>query len=344
MAPFNQKCRIPGKSYWLGSEAEAHRRADELAGGKRPLNAREADDYRYAISLLDGVPLLTAVRYFLENQQAETGETVSEIVTKLLAATTDRRPDTIEKKKYFLEKLTAKIGSKRIADIRPTDIEAALGCMKSDWGKNDLLKHTRILFRYAKLMRLTRNDPTEGMQTRKVTGSKVILTLEDTSRLLDVCSRLKPAVLPALALQLFTGIRTSEVCRLDWSAVRVGEFVDVAEHVSKTHERRVIDWWPARLTQYMPPEPKRVGSVIPYPASFEAHKFQIVSACRAAFVDFKFAQNAPRHSFASYAVARFQDAGKVALLMGHRDVNILFRHYRNYRTQAEGKIYFGDPA
>src|SRR5262249_33258000 len=51
--------------------------------------------------------------------------------------------------------------------------------------------------------------------------------------------------------------------------------------------------------------------------------------------------NALRHSFASYHLACFQDAAKLALEMGHRDQRLVFAHYRELVRPAEAAKYWG---
>lgn len=327
-----------GKSYYVKTEAIAKKKVAELDNRKGAFSARELDEYRQCQELLQGVPVLTAVRAYVEQNNYESSETVKGAIERHLATMTDCRPASVEKRAYFLGKLSARVGDKMLRSVSPTDIEAAQSALKSSWMKNDFLKHARILFRYAVRMKLTRNNPTEGIADKKVTPSKVILTLEDTAHLLDICAKDHKDILPAIAFQLFMGIRTSEICRLQWDAVKLSEFVDIDATVAKTRERRVIDWWPERLTQFMPE--KREGGVVHLPKAYEHEKWELVRLARATKADFIFGQNCLRHSFASYAVARWQDSGRVALWMGQRDVNILFRHYRNYRTQAEGVAYF----
>ncbi len=326
-----------GKSYWFKTKEEAMKRINLLATGVRPLSPREVDEYRHAKELLQGVPLLTAIRFYQEGIVTDP-LTVHDAIERHMTAASGR-PDYLEKKRYFLGKLEAEAGKLHISMVTPTLIERTMLAIKSDWMKNDFLRHVRILYRYLIRMRLTRNDPTAGLIERKVQPSKVILSLPDVDHLLETCEECMPEILPAIALQLFMGIRTSEVMRLEWSGVKIGEFVNIEERVSKTKERRVIDWWPKRLTSYIGLKSK--GSVIPYPDSYEHHKWELIRLCKKADKKFHWGQNALRHSFASYAVAYWQDAGRVALLMGQRDVNILFRHYRNYRTQQEGAIFFG---
>ena len=47
-----------------------------------------------------------------------------------------------------------------------------------------------------------------------------------------------------------------------------------------------------------------------------------------------------RHSYASYHLALHQSADKTALEMGHRDTNMLFRHYRELVTKEAAIGYW----
>lgn len=329
-----------GKSYWFKNEAGARAKAKDLAGNRGAFSPRELDEYRHAQEILQGVPLLVAVRHYMERQSGETETTVAEACERLKKESAGR-PDYVEKRAYYFQRLTGKLGAVRLGAVTPDQIESVLASTASPWMRNSMLVHYRILFRWARRMRLTRNDPTEGITERKVTPSKVVLTLADTAHLVETCAAAMPELLPAVALQLFMGIRTSEITRLCWGAVRHGEFVDIAPDVAKTHERRVIDWWPPRLTALVAGRHDADAPIAPHPASYEAAKFALMRACRLTKKDFRFGQNAMRHSFASYAVAYHENAGRVALLMGQRDVNVLFRHYRNYATKSDGAAYFG---
>ncbi len=58
-----------------------------------------------------------------------------------------------------------------------------------------------------------------------------------------------------------------------------------------------------------------------------------------------------RHSFGSYHLGAFENAGKTALQMGHRELGTLFEHYRRavkkedaerfWRIQPHGDANFG---
>ena len=52
------------------------------------------------------------------------------------------------------------------------------------------------------------------------------------------------------------------------------------------------------------------------------------------------ANNGLRHSFASYHAAQFQDAGMLALELGHRDQKLIFAHYRELVRPADARKYW----
>jgi hypothetical protein len=54
----------------------------------------------------------------------------------------------------------------------------------------------------------------------------------------------------------------------------------------------------------------------------------------------KWPNNGLRHSFASYHLAKHQDALRLALDMGHVNAHIIFSHYREIVTPEEAEFYW----
>jgi integrase len=50
--------------------------------------------------------------------------------------------------------------------------------------------------------------------------------------------------------------------------------------------------------------------------------------------------NALRHGFASYHLARFTDAAKLALELGHADQELIFRNYRELVKPEQAEKYW----
>lgn len=335
------RVRFRGRDYWFTKEAEARKKAAALnqQGTKAALTLREVDEYLHCKQLLGGsATVLTAVRYFLErNPQANPTLTVAQAVASHMARAKGRA-DYVEKKGYYMKMLTEELGDEKLVNVGPLSIQRMLDRHPSPWMVNNVLTHFRIFFRDCARLRLIQEDPTAGFAGQSTQATKVIMTVEDTAHLLEICATQFPEILSAVALQLFSGIRTREAMRLEWSAIRWGEIIDIGPAVSKTKERRVIDWWPEALTYWLPAPGS--GPIMAHPKSYEVKKWMLVKACRATRPGFTFGQNAFRHTFCSMACAWFQNAGQAALLAGQRDINIFFRHYRDYRTKEEAQAYF----
>ena len=50
--------------------------------------------------------------------------------------------------------------------------------------------------------------------------------------------------------------------------------------------------------------------------------------------------NSLRHSFASYALSKWNDAAKLSLELGHRNPDLLFAHYRALVTPKAAKAFW----
>jgi integrase len=59
---------------------------------------------------------------------------------------------------------------------------------------------------------------------------------------------------------------------------------------------------------------------------------------RAAITDWS--QNALRHSFASYHLAKFNNAAALALELGHTNSNLVFQHYRQLVKPKQSERYW----
>jgi integrase len=153
-----------------------------------------------------------------------------------------------------------------------------------------------------------------------------ILTPEQFALLLGNASA---ATLPFWAIGGFTGMRTAELKRLDWSKVDFDSgLIEVSARASKTASRRHVEICPA-LVAWLAPYKGRNGSVCP------RNLRKLLEADRKQAGLAEWPSNACRHSFASYWLAQFKDASRLALLMGHAKTDLLFRHHRALVKPAE---------
>ena len=54
----------------------------------------------------------------------------------------------------------------------------------------------------------------------------------------------------------------------------------------------------------------------------------------------KWPNNAARHSYATYHLALHEDAAKTAHQLGHKDIGVLYRHYRGLARRQDAEKYW----
>ena len=335
-----------GKDYWFTTEADARKKIDELAGDRGRLSKREADEYIYCRELLKGVPLLRAVRFFNEHNSARltnSTRTVEELVTEFKNQLRGR-PKYLQEAKRNVGLLSDFCGKMLIGEPSVTTIGAFLAQFKSPWSYDQALKFTKAFFKWtvSPKVRARADNPCAPFSFKKPAGSKIYLSIEDATHVLKVCRREFSQLLPAVALQMFAGIRTEEVIRLEWRSVRRGT-IRIEPEVGKMGQvkgkqvPRIIDWWPFALDVCMPATLPTNGKVVRW---YDRMKGRLLGRCRETKADFRWGQNAFRHSYGTYGLAFMQSADRISGLMGERDVDTLHNYYAEYETQENGQAFF----
>ena len=153
--------------------------------------------------------------------------------------------------------------------------------------------------------------------------TKILLTVRDDAR-------------PALAIGAFAGIRTAEVCRLDWSEVFLDKgLIEIKKGKAKTRSRRLVPIT-ENLALFLKDVADRNGPVWPNSEPF------LFDLMRDAGKDsgVKWKHNALRHSFISYRVAKIKNVNEVAMEAGN-SLDMIFKHYRELVTEKEADVWFG---
>lgn len=196
------------------------------------------------------------------------------------------------------------------------------------------------LFTFGILRGWCLENPVSRIGKAKVAAGKVgILSAEQTARLLEGA----PAdAVAALAIAAFTGLRRAELERLDWREVRLAKgLVEVTASKAKTAARRFV---PIRenLAAWLARHARPAGPVCPpnFRVRFDEARrsagFRVLPGDRGT----EWPDNGLRHSFASFHAAHFQDAGKLAVEMGHTTPGIVFQHYRELVEPEEAARYW----
>ena len=157
-----------------------------------------------------------------------------------------------------------------------------------------------------------------------------VLKVDEATQFLEITRRENPALLAPAALNLFCGIRPSEVGRLTQRDISFSDKeVTLKGRQTKTRRKRFVDISDNCL------EWLKLGAKLPIPN--QNHQWAALMVKVKAELGYdKWPHDALRHSFCSYYLAAHENAAKTALQAGHTE-SILFKHYRKLvkKEQAE---------
>ena len=171
----------------------------------------------------------------------------------------------------------------------------------------------------------------------KTSPGRNILKPDQMRALLEL--ELPDAVRAYLLLGGFAGLRTEEMLRMDWASVdcKTGQ-IHVAPGVMKDsggYDQRIVDFTQP-LTKRKAWLRKQSGPVIPMASeTFHTHKRRACQAVLSSWPD-----NALRHSFATYHLARAKNAGLTAFQLGHTSAAMVQKVYAVPAARADWKDWW----
>ena len=157
-------------------------------------------------------------------------------------------------------------------------------------------------------------------------------------------SRIEPRMIPFVAIGAFAGLRSAEIARLEWQEVRFDQdVIELKAAKAKTASRRLAPILPV-LRAWLSPMRKESGKVLAEVNDEFALATQFKKAVDAMTDQdgeplVKIVHNGLRHSFITYRMAVLKNAAQVALEAGNSP-RMIFEHYRELATKAEGNAWF----
>jgi integrase len=239
-----------------------------------------------------------------------------------------------------LGQFAAHFNGNPVSEITTTEIDDWLRSLSDSKTGNRLAPTTRNNFRRVLFTAFTfalsrgycsSNPAEKTAKAKPVEGTVGILTVNETSGLLENAA---VTLLPYVAIGAFAGLRSAELERLDWKEVDLRSgLIEVTAAKSKSARRRFVRIRP-NLAQWLKPYAKHRGSVTP-----SDYRELLDTAREAAGIE-TWPNNALRHGFASYHLAKFKDAAALALEMGHTNSNLVFQHYRQLVKPKQAEQYW----
>jgi len=291
--------------------------------------------------------LTDAVDYYLRHNKPKNGKKlVSEVATEFVQI---RRQGGY--KARYVKALDASFGifnepfGKRfIHEISKTEIEDWLNnrTVSKDSNekysaitKRNYLRDLGMLFKHATEEGYCAENPVKRIKKPKLVDKEVeIYKVSEATVLLSAAHHFDSALVPCIAIGLFAGLRRSEIEKLDWNEINLeSRRIEVKAASAKTSQRRFVTI-SENLYKWLKPHEKMEGSVVFIGWSDRWEKLFKKTEIT------KRPKNGLRHSFGSYHLARFEDASKTAMQMGHESNKMLYAHYRKLVTPEDAESYW----
>jgi integrase len=262
---------------------------------------------------------------------------VGELIKELLRA---KKADGLSRR--YLETLRSHL--RRFAHVFSGSIEGVKAAEMERWlrslsvggrARNNLRASIVTLFRFAqKHGYLQRGLLTEADQIARAKDRGGAIGILRPAELEAALGHTQGKLRLFLLLGAFTGMRSSEILRLDWSDFNFARrFIIVAAEKSKTATRRLVPIAP-NLNQWLALSPGAQGHLFRSRKTAEA----AIAATKACQIPWP--NNALRHSYATYRLALTADAPRVALEMGNSPQKLM-TNYRELADPTEAERWFG---
>jgi integrase len=334
-----RRCAFPDSE---AANAFANRKRAEFVNHGRAvagLRASSASQAAEAAALLApyGVTILEACRAYVARAKARTRSMlVPDAVDTFLAA---RKPTASVR--YYgdlqarLRRLAKKFPDDHVSDLTHREVGAWLADSSSsalDRGNNRRV--LSVFWSWAQLEGFAESNIIATIPAPKEPAPPCeTFTPDEIKLMLD---NAPPELVPFLATQAFAGVRASEVARLDWKHIDFKrDLIRLDAGSTKTGARRFVPI-PQNLKLWLAPYASTEGKLVPANLNTRLVRFhhKLKEDHKV-----KHRHNGLRHSFASYALAKYEDAPKVALWCGH-DVKTLLKHYRDLVGAEDAEAWF----
>lgn len=232
-----------------------------------------------------------------------------------------------------LDKLVARFGGSSMEELHPYAIREWHTALKvSQRTRFGIFSSCRSLGRWAVRYQFASVNPFEQVEPPdKGIAPKAILTVEQMKKLLEIPK--VPYMQAWIVLGGLAGLRTEEIHRLNWDALDFdAKEIHVAPHVIK-QTKGVRERYVAMLPAFLRWIPRGMSGKIIGRQRSTFHWHAVRLAKKLGYESWP--HNCLRHSFASYHLAEWEDAGKTAHQLGHTSTQMVHSNYARAVKKAD---------
>lgn len=304
-------------------------------------------EYVEARRLLGSSSILDAANLYCETQRERTAskpvpELVAEFIEAKIASGVGNRgtADYRSRLGRFAAAFHCEIG-----DVTKDQLQAFLNGLKIGLRTKRNFKTALVtLFAYARskgCLPRDRKTEAEHLDSIEAVASDVaIVSANNFAKLIHAAQAEDPALVPYLAIRAFTGIRDSEINRMDWTNVKLeqGQIEVPASAAKRTRGRRGnmlrrLVPIQTNLRAWLEGCRNQSGSICQY------QNCQRIARKLAKKSRIKWVHNGMRHSYGSCRVALTKNYPLVAYEMGN-SVEVIKRHYDQVVSENDAQKWF----
>ena len=314
------------------------------------LTPGERHDAKAALAILNGAAsLTTAAKLWVRQNAMAGGITLKDLGDRFVKAirASGCRETTIAERTQKLARLAKDLGERPAISITKDDLTGWLD-------KHELTGVTRdgyrrcyhAVFQYAVEEKIVDMNPVAAIKAfRHDEKLPTPFTVNAVTAILRAAEQYAPVLVPTLAVQFFCGLRPGEAMGLKWEDVDWTEkAIRVMPETSKMRRARHVDM-NSTMCSWLLPYRKKSG---PVGITIQPTFAYIMTRAKCgdkvgllATADIKWIKDGPRKTFASMHYATYQDAAKLAAMLGHTGgLDVLFRHYRGLMRKSEAALYW----
>lgn len=278
----------------------------------------------------NGVTHRGAVTLRSSNSDYSVGEAVKEFLfAKARAGRSDRYLQALRVSLFSFRNARS---TRPLSSITVTELETWL--MKNNWAprtQRGYLSDVSVLYNFCIRRGLTNHNPAAAVELPELEDQPPQIHTPDQVRtVLEFARERDLNLCRSLAVRYFAGLRSSEAARLQEKEIRAS-FIEVTAAKSKTRRRRLVSAQ-ENLKAWL-----ALGGELPLTDLNNRMRWFNVALLKKHGIPW--AHNVTRHSFVSYHLAQFGNAGKTALEAGHSE-QMLFAHYRELVTPEAASEYW----
>lgn len=174
-----------------------------------------------------------------------------------------------------------------------------------------------------------------------------IMLPAEVAQFMEATANLVPRAVPFWAVKFFAGIRDAEAGEMDWCMIDLdaGQ-IHLPARISKTGDDRTVKI-EANLDAWLRPHAKPAGRICMATNTRKADFGIIIDslatkdASGKVTTPFVFPSNAARHSFGTFHLFHFRNAGETALQLGHKsNPAMLHTHYKNPTAEKHAAAFW----